>query len=155
MFFHFWVEVVLSASPDFSILATNVETGQAVARLNNAHRLFSNSSISYLLQKEKNFHVYIWLKENQEIFDIYWWMSWRCPINRLINLSENTIASGDDDGTIKVIYSYKLLYNAVRKMLTVQVCRFGILARTVVATLLVLMRITYLTWSLLPAALKS
>ena len=33
MFFHFWVEVVLSASPDFSILATNVETGQAALKV--------------------------------------------------------------------------------------------------------------------------
>ncbi|KAI5073025.1 hypothetical protein GOP47_0011038 [Adiantum capillus-veneris] len=54
---------VLTASPDCSILATNVETGQAVARLSNAHS---------------------------------------SPINRLINLTECTIASGDDDGTIKV-----------------------------------------------------
>lgn len=54
---------LLTASPDCSILATNVETGQAVARLNNAHG---------------------------------------CPINRLVNLGDNSVASGDDDGTIKV-----------------------------------------------------
>lgn len=54
---------ILTASPDCSILASNTETGQVVARLSNAHG---------------------------------------CPINRLVNLSENTIASGDDDGTIKV-----------------------------------------------------
>ncbi|MCO5563554.1 hypothetical protein L7F22_017199 [Adiantum nelumboides] len=54
---------VLTASPDCSILATNIETGQSVARLTSAHR---------------------------------------SPINRLINLTECTIASGDDDGTIKV-----------------------------------------------------
>lgn len=54
---------VLSASPDCSILATNVETGQSFARLTDAHG---------------------------------------SAINRLINLSENTVASGDDDGTIKV-----------------------------------------------------
>lgn len=54
---------VLTASPDCSILATNVETGQRVARLDNAHR---------------------------------------ATVNRLINLTETTIASGDEDGTIKV-----------------------------------------------------
>uniref|UniRef100_A0A0D6R6E7 WD repeat-containing protein 55 n=1 Tax=Araucaria cunninghamii TaxID=56994 RepID=A0A0D6R6E7_ARACU len=54
---------VLTASPDCSILATNVETGQPIARLDNAHG---------------------------------------AAVNRLINLTETTIASGDDDGTIKV-----------------------------------------------------
>ncbi|KAH7423648.1 hypothetical protein KP509_12G066400 [Ceratopteris richardii] len=54
---------ILTASPDCSILATNVETGQSIARLSNAHN---------------------------------------AAINRLINLTECTIASGDDDGTIKV-----------------------------------------------------
>lgn len=54
---------VLTASPDCSILATNVETGHPVARLDNAHG---------------------------------------AAINRLINLTETTVASGDEDGTIKV-----------------------------------------------------
>ncbi|KAH9302360.1 hypothetical protein KI387_013943 [Taxus chinensis] len=54
---------VLTASPDCSILATNVETGQPSARLDNAHG---------------------------------------AAVNRLINLTETTVASGDDDGTIKV-----------------------------------------------------
>uniref|UniRef100_A0A0C9RQ87 WD repeat-containing protein 55 n=1 Tax=Wollemia nobilis TaxID=56998 RepID=A0A0C9RQ87_9CONI len=54
---------VLTASPDCSILATSVETGQPIARLDNAHG---------------------------------------AAVNRLINLTETTIASGDDDGTIKV-----------------------------------------------------
>eukprot|EP00249_Psilotum_nudum_P015177 c25201_g1_i1 orf=383-1450(-) len=56
-------QYILTASPDCSILATNVETGQAVARLTDAHG---------------------------------------AAINRLINLTETTIASGDDDGIIKV-----------------------------------------------------
>ncbi|GLJ40721.1 hypothetical protein SUGI_0841650 [Cryptomeria japonica] len=54
---------VLTASPDCSILSTNVETGQPIARLDNAHG---------------------------------------AAINRLVNLTDTTIASGDDDGTIKV-----------------------------------------------------
>ncbi|PKU62710.1 WD repeat-containing protein 55 [Dendrobium catenatum] len=54
---------VLTASPDCSILATDVETGRAIARLEEAH-------------------------ENS--------------INRLVNLTETTIASGDDEGCIKV-----------------------------------------------------
>jgi len=56
-------EFVLTASADKSILATNVETGQAVARLADAHGE---------------------------------------AINRLVNCSENTVASGDDGGTVKV-----------------------------------------------------
>jgi WD40 repeat protein len=56
-------EYMLSASPDKSILATNVETGQAVARLADAHA---------------------------------------AAINRLVNCGDTTVASGDDEGTIKV-----------------------------------------------------
>uniref|UniRef100_A0A2N9IMP4 Uncharacterized protein n=1 Tax=Fagus sylvatica TaxID=28930 RepID=A0A2N9IMP4_FAGSY len=55
---------IATCSPDLSILATDVETGSAIARLEDAH---SSGAI-----------------------------------NRLINLSETTIASGDDDGCIKV-----------------------------------------------------
>ncbi|CAK8530429.1 unnamed protein product [Lathyrus sativus] len=54
---------LLTGSPDFSILATDVETGSTIARLDNAHE---------------------------------------AAINRLINLTESTVASGDDDGCIKV-----------------------------------------------------
>lgn len=56
-------EFLLSASPDKSILATNVETGQPVARLADAHA---------------------------------------ASINRLENCGDTTVASGDDEGTIKV-----------------------------------------------------
>lgn len=56
-------EYALTASPDKSILATNVETGQAVARLSDAHA---------------------------------------AAINRIVNCSETTVASGDDEGNIKV-----------------------------------------------------
>lgn len=56
-------EFVLTASADKSILATNVETGQAMARLADAHGE---------------------------------------AINRLVNCGENTVASGDDGGTVKV-----------------------------------------------------
>ncbi|KAG0503486.1 hypothetical protein HPP92_003558 [Vanilla planifolia] len=55
--------VVLTASPDCSILATDVETGNCIARLENAHE---------------------------------------DGINRLVILTETTIASGDDEGCIKV-----------------------------------------------------
>ncbi|KMZ62002.1 WD-40 repeat protein [Zostera marina] len=56
-------EVLLTASPDLSLLATDVETGTAIARLNDAHG---------------------------------------AAINRVISLSETTVASGDDEGCIKV-----------------------------------------------------
>lgn len=55
--------VILTGSPDCSILATDIETGSPVARLENCH-------------------------EN--------------AVNRLVNLTESTIASGGDDGCIKV-----------------------------------------------------
>ncbi|KAK8935022.1 hypothetical protein KSP39_PZI014744 [Platanthera zijinensis] len=54
---------VLTASPDCSILATDVETGSAISRLEEAHE---------------------------------------DSINRLVILTETTIASGDDEGCIKV-----------------------------------------------------
>ncbi|KAL6145282.1 hypothetical protein ACLB2K_055970 [Fragaria x ananassa] len=54
---------ILTGSPDHTILATDVETGSAIARLENAHE---------------------------------------DAINRLINLTASTIASGDDKGCIKV-----------------------------------------------------
>ncbi|KAK9922102.1 hypothetical protein M0R45_030583 [Rubus argutus] len=54
---------ILTGSPDHTILATDVETGSAIARLENAHE---------------------------------------AAINRLINLTASTIASGDDGGCIKV-----------------------------------------------------
>ncbi|KAI4327873.1 hypothetical protein L6164_020284 [Bauhinia variegata] len=54
---------ILTGSPDCSILATDLETGSAIARLDNAHE---------------------------------------AAINRLINLTESTVASGDDEGCIKV-----------------------------------------------------
>nr|AIZ68147.1 WD repeat-containing protein 55 [Ornithogalum saundersiae] len=55
--------VILTASPDSSILATDVESGQEIARLEKAHG---------------------------------------AAVNRLVNLTETTIASGDDVGCIKV-----------------------------------------------------
>ncbi|WJZ94947.1 hypothetical protein VitviT2T_013754 [Vitis vinifera] len=54
---------IVTGSPDLSILATDVETGSAIARLEHSHG---------------------------------------AAINRLINLTETTIASGDDEGCIKV-----------------------------------------------------
>ncbi|KAK7393264.1 hypothetical protein VNO78_21814 [Psophocarpus tetragonolobus] len=54
---------ILTGSPDCSILATDVETGSTIARLDNAHE---------------------------------------AAVNRLINLTETTVASGDDEGCIKV-----------------------------------------------------
>ncbi|KAK4266741.1 hypothetical protein QN277_023623 [Acacia crassicarpa] len=54
---------LLTGSPDCSILATDVETGSAITRLDNAHG---------------------------------------AAVNRLINLTESTVATGDDEGCIKV-----------------------------------------------------
>ncbi|XP_057958822.1 WD repeat-containing protein 55 isoform X2 [Malania oleifera] len=54
---------IVTGSPDCSILATDVETGSAIARLENAHG---------------------------------------AAVNRLITFTESTIASGDDEGCIKV-----------------------------------------------------
>ncbi|OVA01099.1 WD40 repeat [Macleaya cordata] len=54
---------ILTGSPDCSILATDVETGTTITRLEDAHE---------------------------------------AAVNRLVNLTETTIASGDDDGCIKV-----------------------------------------------------
>ncbi|KAA8532098.1 hypothetical protein F0562_006760 [Nyssa sinensis] len=54
---------IVTGSPDCSILATDIETGSAIARLENSHG---------------------------------------AAVNRLINLTESTIASGDDEGCIKV-----------------------------------------------------
>ncbi|XP_028185772.1 WD repeat-containing protein 55-like isoform X2 [Glycine soja] len=54
---------ILTGSPDCSILATDVETGSTIARLDDAHE---------------------------------------AAVNRLINLTESTVASGDDEGCIKV-----------------------------------------------------
>ncbi|KAK6915233.1 WD40 repeat, partial [Dillenia turbinata] len=56
-------QAIASASPDCSILATDVETGSPIARLENSHE---------------------------------------DAVNRLVNLTESTIASGDDGGCIKV-----------------------------------------------------
>ncbi|XP_023918733.2 WD repeat-containing protein 55 [Quercus suber] len=56
-------QAIVTCSPDKSILSTDVETGSAIARLEDAHS---------------------------------------AAINRLINLSEATIATGDDEGCIKV-----------------------------------------------------
>ncbi|GFS39420.1 transducin family protein [Actinidia rufa] len=54
---------IVTGSPDCSILSTDVETGSAIARLENSHG---------------------------------------AAVNRIINLTESTIASGDDAGCIKV-----------------------------------------------------
>ncbi|XP_057777587.1 WD repeat-containing protein 55-like [Salvia miltiorrhiza] len=54
---------IVTGSPDFSILATDVETGAAIARFDNSHG---------------------------------------AAVNRIVNLTESTIASGDDEGCIKV-----------------------------------------------------
>ncbi|XP_006827677.2 WD repeat-containing protein 55 isoform X1 [Amborella trichopoda] len=55
--------VILTASTDRSILATDVETGKAITRVDDAHE---------------------------------------SAVNRLINLTETTVSSGDDEGVIKV-----------------------------------------------------
>ncbi|XP_070668059.1 WD repeat-containing protein 55 isoform X2 [Malus domestica] len=56
-------QAILTGSPDCSILATDVETGASIARLDEAHG---------------------------------------SAVNKLINLTESTVASGDDEGCIKV-----------------------------------------------------
>ncbi|ESW20798.1 hypothetical protein PHAVU_005G015700 [Phaseolus vulgaris] len=60
--------VLLTASADCSIQASDVETGITITRTDNAHERYTTSP----------------------------------AINRLINLTEFTVASGDDDGFIKV-----------------------------------------------------
>ncbi|XP_073110082.1 WD repeat-containing protein 55-like [Elaeis guineensis] len=65
--------VILTASPDCSILAMDVETGTAIARLEDAHGLAEFIRLCSF-----------------------------CHVNRLVNLTETTIASGDDEGYIKV-----------------------------------------------------
>ncbi|KAF9613101.1 hypothetical protein IFM89_005580, partial [Coptis chinensis] len=57
------LQMILIASPIFSIRLTDVQTGATIARLDNAHE---------------------------------------AAVNRLVNLTEITIASGDDNGCIKV-----------------------------------------------------
>nr|GLL32757.1 WD repeat-containing protein 55 isoform X1 [Ipomoea trifida] len=54
---------ILTGSPDCSILATDVETGSEVARVENSHG---------------------------------------AAVNRIVNLTESTVASGDDEGCVKV-----------------------------------------------------
>ncbi|CAA2972869.1 WD repeat-containing 55 [Olea europaea subsp. europaea] len=54
---------IVTGSPDCSILATDIETGSEIVRLENSHG---------------------------------------AAVNRIINLTESTIASGDDNGCIKV-----------------------------------------------------
>ncbi|CAH9120154.1 unnamed protein product [Cuscuta epithymum] len=54
---------ILTGSPDCSILATDVETGSEIARVENSHG---------------------------------------AAVNRIVNLTESTIASGDDEGCVKV-----------------------------------------------------
>ncbi|KAL3630211.1 WD domain repeat-containing protein 55 [Castilleja foliolosa] len=54
---------IITGSPDCSILATDIETGAAIARLENSHE---------------------------------------AAVNRIVKLTESTIASGDDEGCIKV-----------------------------------------------------
>ncbi|XP_058180577.1 WD repeat-containing protein 55 [Rhododendron vialii] len=56
-------QAIVTGSPDCSILATDVETGSTIARLENSHG---------------------------------------DAVNRIINLTESTIASGDDKGCVKV-----------------------------------------------------
>ncbi|OWM74387.1 hypothetical protein CDL15_Pgr013291 [Punica granatum] len=56
-------KAILSGSPDGSILATDVETGSVITRVEDAHE---------------------------------------AAINRLVNITETTIATGDDNGCIKV-----------------------------------------------------
>ncbi|KAG5534456.1 hypothetical protein RHGRI_022556 [Rhododendron griersonianum] len=56
-------QAIVTGSPDCSILATDVETGSTIARLENSHG---------------------------------------DAVNRIINLTESTIASGDDEGCVKV-----------------------------------------------------
>ncbi|MQL69996.1 hypothetical protein Taro_002302 [Colocasia esculenta] len=55
--------VILTASADCSILASDVETGNSIIHLEDAHE---------------------------------------DPVNRLVNMTENTVATGDDEGCIKV-----------------------------------------------------
>lgn len=97
----FWFFVflaILTGSPDFSLLATDVETGTQVARVDDAH-----GWVPFGLKL-----VIVWII-------MFWWMvieimlCFRAAVNRLVNLTETTIASGDDDGCVKVHFSFHLL----------------------------------------------
>jgi WD40 repeat protein len=83
---------IATCSPDLSILATDVETGSAIARLEDAHRW-------ECLPCSLHIFLFILLIMLISCFEC---MRSSGAINRLINLSETTIASGDDDGCIKV-----------------------------------------------------
>jgi WD40 repeat protein len=87
--------VILSGSADYSILATDVETGKSIARLEDAHEWVS--LVSMLLFKNKN------LEPRDHSF------GWYCRngINRLVCLTESMVATGDDEGCIKVWSSCK------------------------------------------------
>ncbi|KAH1106635.1 hypothetical protein J1N35_010403 [Gossypium stocksii] len=85
-------QAVATGSKDCSILATDVETGSVIARLENAHDYVLTAfwSTFYLLI------FFNWLLKHYFI--------WTCrnAINSLINRTESTVATGDDEGCIKV-----------------------------------------------------
>ncbi|KAF7134385.1 hypothetical protein RHSIM_Rhsim08G0026000 [Rhododendron simsii] len=64
-------QAIVTGSPDCSILATDVETGSTIARLENSHGWEFQG---YLMD----------------------------AVSRIINLTDSTIASGDDQGCVKV-----------------------------------------------------
>lgn len=90
---------IVTGSPDHSILATDVETGGAIARLDNAHEWVLMSFVVVLFFYNNNFF--------SQVLIIY--LLRREAINKIINLDESYIASGDDGGVIKVPNLFFLL----------------------------------------------
>lgn len=88
---------VATGSKDCSILATDVETGSVIARLENAHEWVLSSFLGLFCFS----FSYVICFSNASLFGLC-----RNPINTLINLSESTVATGDDEGFIKVPFYF-------------------------------------------------
>jgi hypothetical protein len=80
---------IATCSPDCSILTTDVETGSPNLRLEHAH-----GWVLYL--------CCIMLRANSFVLLRCYILSGSDAISRLINLDKTTIATGDDEGCIKV-----------------------------------------------------
>lgn len=89
---------VATGSKDCSIVAMDVETGSVIARLENAHEYVLTVFWSTFCL----FIFFNWLLKH------YFIRMYRNAINSLINLTESTVATGDDEGCIKVLYLFLL-----------------------------------------------
>lgn len=97
-YYNVCVSALLTGSPDCSILATDVETGSTIARLDNAHEW-----VDLLLWLTCHDLAYRFMCVHSFLIFYAVFLLWcRGAVNRLINLTESTVASGDDEGCIKV-----------------------------------------------------